>query len=239
MADSPIILVHGAFHGSWCWHKVIPFLEAAGRQVKALDMPGRAGDTRPHTDLGLDDFAGRVCEALESFEQPAVVVGHSQGGLSITQAAERLPERINVLVYLAALMPKNGQTREELFAGPNPSMVSKGLRVDDAVGSAFMDDEYLVPAFYADCDEDDIALARANLVPEVRKVALTPVSITPERFGKVRRVYIECTQDQAVLPDIQRRMINAQPPDRVITMETSHSPFFSAPEALANHILTL
>jgi hypothetical protein len=68
-----------------------------------------------------------------------------------------------------------------------------------------------------------------------RTISMTPVHHSPERYGKVKRVYIECTRDQAITIELQRYMIKTLPPHKVVTMETGHSPFISAPEALAQH----
>ena len=100
-----------------------------------------------------------------------------------------------------------------------------------------MRDDALVPAFYHDCPPDDVALARKMLTPEVRKISLTPAHTTPNRFGAVRRIYIECTQDRAILIDAQREMVRLVDTamgnkSEVHTLETSHSPFHSNPDAL-------
>ena len=81
---SDIILVHGACHGAWCWRDVIPGLEARGHRVRALDMPGR-GVPDDAGDLTLADQADTILAALDG---PAVLVGHSAGGLSISAAAQ-------------------------------------------------------------------------------------------------------------------------------------------------------
>jgi hypothetical protein len=89
--------------------------------------------------------------------------------------------------------------------------------------------------FYGDCSDHDLAIAAKNVI-EVQPFApfVTPSVTTPERYGSLRRVYIECTEDKAIPIEIQRIMQHGVPGSEVLTMHTSHSPFFSQPKALAD-----
>ena len=86
-----MVLVHGAFGRAACWDRVRPGLRAAGHDVEAIDLPGAGDDPTPVAEVTLDRYAQRVCEALAD-GPPAVLVGHSMGGMVITQAAARCPE---------------------------------------------------------------------------------------------------------------------------------------------------
>lgn len=93
--------------------------------------------------------------------------------------------------------------------------------------------------FYADCPAEDVARAKALLVPEPVAPLATPVGTTRANFGRIPRVYIECLRDKAVSPTIQRQMYSASPCQQLLTLDTSHSPFFSAPEQLVAHLAAL
>jgi hypothetical protein len=93
--------------------------------------------------------------------------------------------------------------------------------------------------FYSGCAEEDIALARLLLVPEALAPLATPIRITEGNFGRVPRVYIECLRDKALPPALQKKMYTTLPCQQVISMDTDHSPFFSAPEELVTHWLSL
>src|ERR1035441_10945961 len=112
-----ILLVHGAFGGAWCWEPVMPGLRAAGHDVQALDLPGDGEDQTPLAQVTLDAYARRVCGALASGE-PAVLVGHSMGGIVVTQAAARSPQHVAALIYVAAFLPADGQSLMDLAALP-------------------------------------------------------------------------------------------------------------------------
>jgi pimeloyl-ACP methyl ester carboxylesterase len=97
----------------------------------------------------------------------------------------------------------------------------------------------LEDVFFADCSPSDLELARTLLVPQAAAPFATPIQTTSDRWGTVPRVYIECTEDHAISLASQRSMHTLLPCSRVITMTTSHSPFLSAPQALADHLLSL
>ena len=104
-----IVLVHGAFGRAACWDRVAPGLRAAGHTVEAIDLPGQGDDPTPVEEATLDRYAERVCEALAG-GPPAVLVGHSMGGMVITQAAARCPSLVTRLVYVAAFLPWDGMS---------------------------------------------------------------------------------------------------------------------------------
>ena len=105
------VLVHGASHGSWCWDKVVPLLEAQGHQVVAVDLPGNTyGEFDiPPAQVTLETYAQHVCKVLDQLDEPVVLVGHSLGGLTITQTAEYRPDKIRSLVYLTAVLIRPGE----------------------------------------------------------------------------------------------------------------------------------
>src|SRR5512146_1921364 len=106
------VLVHGAWHGGWCWQKVIPFLEAAGHEVYAPTLTGmgeRAAELSP--DIGLDTHIQDVAGLLQEKNLHGVIlVGHSYGGMVITGVVDQAPERIAHLVYLDTFVPRDGES---------------------------------------------------------------------------------------------------------------------------------
>jgi pimeloyl-ACP methyl ester carboxylesterase len=112
-----LVLVHGAFSGAWCWEPVLPGLRAAGHTVETLDLPGSGADQTPASKVTLDRYAERVCDVLAA-GPPAVLVGHSMGGMAITHAAARMPEQITALIYVCAFLPVDGESLLELTHRP-------------------------------------------------------------------------------------------------------------------------
>ena len=237
---STYVLVHGAWHGRWCWDKVVPLLEQAGHQVEALDLPGHGQDKTPIREITLAAYTNRVCEALDAHAEPIILVGHSLGGIVITQAAEERPNKIQRLVYLTALLLRNGETVRQFAQMESDSLLVPNLVVNREQGyQTFKEGAPLKDIFYGDCSQEDVDRAISLLVFQPLAPGGTPVSITAERFGRVPRVYIECLRDRAIPPAIQQRMYTATPCQTILSMETSHSPFFSAPQQLVRHLTSL
>ncbi|HEX8968077.1 MAG TPA: alpha/beta fold hydrolase [Chloroflexota bacterium] len=232
---SRFILVHGAWHGAWCWDRVVPLLEARGHLVDAIDLPGHGRDRTPTAEVTLDRYAERVCRALEAQPEPAVLVGHSMAGVVITEAAERCPERIQTLVYLAAYLPSDGETLLHLADRPEgaTTYTRPNLVFSDDHRSVTLRPESLREALYADCQAADIERASRLLVPQAAAPFATPVHTTEERFGRVPRAYVVCSRDRAIPTALQWRMLCARPCQQVTTLQSSHSPFLSAPDTLA------
>jgi hypothetical protein len=113
------------------------------------------------------------------------------------------------------------------------------LEIADDGSCATVRKEALKDVFYGGCSEEDIALARLLLAPEAMAPWATPISISDRNFGRVPRVYIECLRDKAMPPALQKKMYTALACQKVISMDTDHSPFFSAPDAVVTHLLSL
>ncbi len=233
------VLVHGAWHGSWCWEKVAPLLEAEGHTVDAVDLPGRGGNPAPVGEMTLETFARYVADRVEAAGGPVVLVGHSMGGMSITQAAELVPDRIETLVYVTAFLPNDGQSLLQLADGDPEALVHPNLIVDEAAGTCTVAEQARRETFYGECSAADAAEAAARLVPESLPAMEAPVRITEERAGSIRRVYVECVSDRAITIGKQRELWAARPCERVLTLDADHSPFLSTPQELAAQLLSV
>lgn len=229
---STFVLIHGSGHGGWCWDKVTPLLTQAGHEVIAPDLPGHGNDKTPVREVSLQSCVDRVVEILHTRSEPVILVGHSTGGLTITQTAEQRLSMVRALVYLSAFLLQNGERCVDI---KDPESLARGNLVLSKDGG----NEWVKEVFYNDCSEKDIARAQSLLVPAPLQIAFTPVATSENNFGLVPRYYIECLRDRAITHPCQRRMYMALPCERVFTLDTSHSPFLSAPQALVDHLLAI
>ena len=229
---SDILLIHGAAHGAWCWHRVIPALQTLGHRARAIDLPSHGADQTDPAQVTLDLYARAILDAAEG---PTLLLGHSMGGFPITAAAQHAPERFTALIYLCAYLPRAGQTLAEMRKAGSSQPLAGAFQID-ATRTTFTFDPSQAPAlFYHDCPPEDVALAQASLCPQPIRPQETPIPNT-SRAEQLPRFYIRCTDDRAIPPDYQTTMSASLPPDHVLALPTSHSPFFSAPEALARQI---
>jgi pimeloyl-ACP methyl ester carboxylesterase len=242
---STYVLVHGSWQGAWCWYKITPRLEAAGHKVIVPDMPSHGRDWTPPDRATMRMFVDTITKILDAEQEPVVLVVHSRGGVPVTQAAEETPEKIRTLVYLAAYLPPVGSLpalaqSSQGWARNTESLVYSNLDLDREAGWDMLRQPAFREVLYADCSDEDIALCNALLTPEPRgpdSPTETPLRTTQERYGRIPKVYIELTRDKAIAWEAQKRMYRAFPPQRVLTIEASHSAYFSRPDELTEKIL--
>jgi pimeloyl-ACP methyl ester carboxylesterase len=237
-----VVLVHGAWHGAWCWQPVVDGLRAQDVVVDAIDLPGHGDDTQPLTDLHGD--AARVTAALDALATvetgPVVLVGHSYGGAVITQAG--LHASIAHLVYVAAFMLDEGESLLASAADdPRAAAIDHTGRPDAAAALDFADDgtstvtlDGAKDLFYNDCPPEVAARATARLTPQpMTNLGQSPTTVA---WRDLPSTYAVCTLDNAVHPDLQR--ILADRATHQVEWASDHSPFLSQPavvvELLAN-----
>jgi pimeloyl-ACP methyl ester carboxylesterase len=233
------LLISGAWHGSWCWHKVAARLERLGHRVLAPDLPGFGQQRTAIDGVSLSLWRGFVCDLLDAQPDPVILVGHSRAGIVITEAAEHRPERIQTLVYLTAFLPRDGESLSDLAAQAVGSELVANIMMSADGHSLTVRPESLRDAFYGECSDDDVALARLLLQPEPAQPSSAPVHVTEQNFGRVDRVYIECLRDRAITPPLQKQMYAATPCKQVLSIDADHSPFLSRPDELVAHLRSL
>lgn len=229
------LLVHGSWHGAWCWSRVAPRLEAVGQRAVALDLPAHGADRRPAWRVTFGTYVQSVQAAAAACGAPVIVVGHSMGGMVITQAVANAPELFSAMIYLCAFVPIPGESVFSLGRQDRESLVSESVTLRPT--AVRMRKERARAVFYSDCTPEDAEWAASQLCPE----PLFP------QFGRLRarhpidlpRAYVECTQDRALSISWQRAMASRASIGSVVTMNSGHSPFLSAPDQLVGHLLEL
>jgi pimeloyl-ACP methyl ester carboxylesterase len=226
------ILIHGSWHSSWNWHKVAPLLEKQGHKAIAIDLPGMGRDKTSIQEVKMKTTVERICRLIDSIEGKVILVGHSKNGIMISQAAEYRPEKIEKLVYLAAYLVPNGKTQKEYSAQDTEGVLKPYVTMHEDLNAHTLRPEIYKEGLYADCDDHITELAKLLLSHEPVESGITPLQLSEENYGRIPRYYIECTEDKAVTPFIQKKMYTEIPCKKIYTMATSHSPFFSRPEEL-------
>ncbi len=234
------VLIHGAWHGGWCWHRILAKLQRAGHTVLAPDLLGLGVDPTPPNRVSLDRWTTQVTTLIEGAGEPVVLAGHSRGGIVLSAVAERIPERIRVLAYVTAFLLEDGGSLQDSAAVRDPqSQVLPAMIIADDHLSVTLRPDAVREAFYGRCSDDDVALAMSLLKPEPLAPLATPIRISAERYGTVPRVYVECSADRAITHAAQRQMQTALPCRERMTLDSDHSPFFSRPDDLATVLLGL
>lgn len=239
------VLIHGSWHGGWCFDKVTALLEARGHTVVAPTLPGMGGSAEELaavTLAGWGDFAAGLCADLKTRlgGAPVVLAGHSRGGLVVSTAAERHPDAMDALVYICAMMLPAGVSRAEFkqMEGPNPAFDAIIRKAFDGVATVIDVDAgggADAGAVFAQLSPaDDVAAVLPRLLAEPHGPRSEKIAVTPGRWGRKPRTYVECTEDRTIPIESQRRMQAMSPGAQVVTLAADHSPYLSMPEALAD-----
>jgi pimeloyl-ACP methyl ester carboxylesterase len=219
----PVVLVHGAWHGAWCWAAVQAELDRMGVPSYAIDLPGHGASSLPFGDLHA--CADRVATFIERLDTDVVLVGHSFGGAVITEAGLHTAH-VRHLVYLTAFVLDEGESMVQLPVLPDapPSLLTAARYRPDAAHLALHPD-LAVPALYGHCTPEvqRAAVARLGLHP----VASFVQPVTGAAWRRTPSTYVRCTDDQAIRLVHQDAM--AARCTNVETLHTDHSPFASMP----------
>ena len=228
------VLLHGAWHGAWCWRQIVKRLEAAGHEVLAPDLP-----TAPLAAISLELWTQRLCQVLAALAQPVILVGHSRAGIVISQAAERLAGQISRLVYVNGFLLADGESVLRSLREYQDSPLLQHVALSQDKTEWRLDLAQARAMFYQQCSQADAEWAQSQLCAEPAAPLMTPIRITPGRFARVPRTYIHCLRDRAVPLAWQRKMVAALACDTVWEIDTDHSPFLSAPEELTARLLAI
>ena len=224
------MLVHGAFSGAWSWGPLTKQLESAGHAVETFDLPGSGDDATPLEEVTLDAYADRVCAVLGEREEPAVLVARSMGGVAVTQAAARCPEKVATMVYVSAFVPQDGQSLLDLTGLPEGAddEVQANIVVEGDPPVGTMSPEAARNAFFEWCSDDVAEWALERQGTQAVVPFGQPVSVGEGAFDGIRRAYVICSRDRAIPPPLQRRMVEAAGITDVMEIDTDHSPHLSA-----------
>jgi pimeloyl-ACP methyl ester carboxylesterase len=231
---STFVLVHGAWHGGWCWRRVAPLLRAAGHDVLTPTLTG-VGD-RAHLISPLVGLQTHIEDVVRLMDAEAdgdvVLVGHSYAGMVITGVADRRPAAIRLLVYLDAFLPTDGEAGIDLL----PEHIATHYRESVAgPGHGWLIPPRSLPVLGV-TDPDDLAWLAPRLTPHPWKSYAEPLAIGVAA-GKVPGAFIECVDWMRVFtPYAERARARGWP---VETLPTGHEPMATAPAALAETLLRL
>lgn len=232
----PILLVHGAFENASVWGHVTARLQADGYEVVAVDLPGRPGAPASPDKVSLNLYGDTVVAALGKLHRPAVVVGHSFGGIVIADAAEKAPTKVKTLVFLAAYLPHDGDSLVSMANQDPDAKIGPHLQINKEQGVASI--EYSARAdLFANGGPEGLRKAIPDLILDEPLAPLaTPVHVTAARFGRVDKVYVHTEIDQVISPSFQAKMVASTPVRAEYALPTGHTPFLTDPDGLAEAI---
>jgi pimeloyl-ACP methyl ester carboxylesterase len=234
-----IVLIHGAWQGSWAFDAWRPLLHACGWRTVAVDLPGNGWNPQPLLVPGLDCYAAHVAAVLADQPGPCVVLGHSGGGLTASQVAELVPGRVAALVYLVGMMLPSGMSFADLVAtqpDDDHGGIVPYLERHEAGTMTAVPPDAARAIFLHDCPDDAAQTAASLLRPQPEAGRAVAPRLTAERYGRVPRIYVEALQDRSIDIRLQRAMQALSPGAAVISLDCGHVPQLAVPDILTERI---
>lgn len=230
------VLVHGSWHGAWAWYKIQTLLESQGHTVTVVDLPAHGIDLTPAETVLLQDYVDTVIDALNDYSGSSILVGHSMGGIVVSEAAEALPGKVAKSVYLAAFMIPSGNSLVDfadidLNSQANQNLIPVDLNGDNIPDAIDLNKSIIGDVLYGRSNQADITLASTVLRPDPIAPVVTPL-LLGSNYDSVPRFYIKTLQDQVITPEIQEMMLDITSVEKDYKINSDHSPFFSKPVQL-------
>ncbi|KAJ9167357.1 hypothetical protein P3X46_022018 [Hevea brasiliensis] len=237
------VLIHGAGHGAWCWYKIRCLLETSGYKVTCLDLKGSGIDLcDPNTILTFHEYNKPLLDFLSNLPEnhKVILVGHSAGGLSLTDAIHRFGKKIQMAIYISANMLKYGfcTPQDDEDGEPHPSEYGEinvfeyGMGIDQPPTSVIIKEEFQCEILYQMSPKEDLTLASSLLRPAPCRAFRSAQFVGGEDADSVPRVYIKTLHDRVLKLSQQEAMIRRWQPSLVFALESDHCPIFSTPSQL-------
>lgn len=232
---TPVVLVHGAWETASIWDGVEAKLKRDGYRVQVVSLPGRPGHPAAPDQVSMESYRKAISAGIAGEQGPVVLVGHSFAGFPISAVAEAEPARIRTLVYLAAYLPRDGQSLLGVATSDAGSKAGPAVQIDRQHGVSTIAPEARAGLFANDASPQVGAAVASAIVPEPLAPLATPVHLTA-RFARVDKAYIHTARDQVVSPALQASMVAATPVRLERSLDTGHAPFVTNPDGVADAI---
>jgi len=231
------VLVHGAWHGGWCWQRVTDRLTRAGHRVFTPTQTG-LGERRHlmSRDITLDTFTLDVANLIEMEDLGDVVlVGHSFGGCALSGVADRMPERIRRLVYLDAMIVEPG--RKPFDALPAEGVAARLKAAEESSGGLSLPAP--AAAAFGVADATDAAWLERHLTPQPLSAYTSPLNVHGPIGNGLAATYIGCVAPAYAALNSSRDWARNRKGFDYVELDACHDAMVSAPDALAARLLDI
>jgi pimeloyl-ACP methyl ester carboxylesterase len=237
VGKAPVVLVHGAWQASYAWEEVKTNLTAQGYQVIVVNLKGHGDDKTPVSELSFSGYVDQVKAAIDSFNEPVILIGHSLGGAVITQTATQVPAKIAKLVYVAGFIPQTGKSVLDYAGMDKASLLGPVLEfnADQTLAGLANPGINFLKVFIQDGTDKQkqFVLDRYRAEPVIPLA--TPLSYTAENYSAAgKKYYVFTTEDNAISYPFQKQMAADAGITKTFTINTGHSPFISKPTELTS-----
>lgn len=232
------VLVHGSWHGPWCWRLIVEKLRAAGHLVETPQLQMVGPDEAGLELIDLDTYVDAVLDAARRLGGNVTVVGHSMSGAVVQFAVEREPMLFHRSVFLAAFVLQNGETIAQQLLGNGSSILSESRHRSVSGKSTRIDPDKATDLLYAQADPVAATDAISRLRWQPTFISHMPMA-TSQNYGSVPSSYIVCLQDMSIDPELQMQMATQAQIEDITQIDSDHSPMLSHPKQLTELLISL
>lgn len=233
------VIIHGAWQSPFVWNDVKAKLEAAGNKVVLVQLPAHGDDTTSPAKVTMDIYRNKVVKAINAINGKVILVGHSMGGVVITETAEAIPNKIEKLVYIGAFLPANGQSLGDLAGMDAQSLLGPALIPTDGGLTLDVNKDSITTVFCQDGTDAQKKLVLDNFKVEPAIPFGNAVTITAANFGSVDKYYIHTLLDNAIGIVLQNHMAAAANITKQYSLNTGHCPFITNAAGTAQLLLQI
>lgn len=227
------VLVHGAWGEASEFEELIELLSADGSAVIAPDLPGHGYNFKPIGKVTMEAYVQRVTEAIHDLDGKVILVGHSLAGMVISQVAENIPQKIERLVYVCAMLPKNGDTGIGLMQSDKAGQLLPKVVFSECRTFATLKPEDIRNILLHDADDKHIEKMLPKLsMKQATQPFMATVHLSANHFGMVPKHYIRASLDKVLSLSLQDEMISNWKVDQVSTLASGHFPIISMADGL-------
>lgn len=233
------VLIHGAYHGGWCWDRLIGELEARSAAAVAPDLPGHGRDPGWLFDQTMDAYVARIVQTIDAADNSVILVGHSMSGVTAHLAAAQRPDRVARVVYLTAYIPAPGESILHCLKGDTASFAEVSRTDVDGINAINVKSESLGRDFYQDASPRELGWVQDRLQLQSPTPFRHVADYDPATIAGVPKAAILCLRDRAISAPHQRFMAERAGCDPILEIDSDHSPFVTHPAELADLLLSI
>jgi pimeloyl-ACP methyl ester carboxylesterase len=235
---SSFLLVHGAWHSAACWHRTAGLLEAAGHRVLTPDLPGHGAEAVSASRVSLRHQVAALVEQLSDTAGPFHVVAHSMAGVPATVAVSQAPAHVASLTYLAAFLPRPGDSVFGLMAANRAheplTRIELAMHLSQDKRTCTVATDEAAELFYHDLPAEEAVALAQQLQPQSTLVLAADAHFDALPLAAIPRSYIACRRDRVLPFHHQQRMLQRVGALAWRVLDSDHSPFHSRPFELAD-----
>lgn len=228
------LLIHGAWGAAWEFNKVAKLLETDGNKVTAINLPGHGDNIADISTVTMAAYVQSVIDTIDELNQNVILVGHSLAGAVISQVAQKVPDKIERLIYVAAMLLANGETPLSVMQNDTEGQLLPNTIFSEDGSYATLTEETVRKVLLNDVKDKSYLnkIVPKFLFKQATEPFMTKAQLTEDKFGSVKKYYIKASIDKVISPAAQDKMLNNWQVEEVFSLESGHFPLTSMPEKL-------